>query len=264
MGMDVHSFLSLGSNRSISRDKPSSSQQSMLDLYLPIEKAEKFKSYDALAADTATWQGTLKATGIYEADFQRMSKAGDDYLPILRQALDQQAFTDPQAFLKTLSASELATLQNLHRLADPIQVDRLSQEGALNLLLPPGDARMDIDGDRLVSVGAARLIVFPPANAPKEVDDAWAEATAGADWEMRAHLELTMFLAAPGSSEIADAARGREGTSGIVAGFREAVARALEGQEISRRFQNDQQQAFSDRITKLLKAFDKALAARQV
>lgn len=237
------------------RAEASDTDQNLIQSYLPPDKAEKYTSYSALQDDTRAWQSSLRTRGLYEADLTRLDKAGNDYLPILQKAMDNGGFSDPKGFLKSLSSDELQKLQYAHGLADPINVDKLSEEGALNLLLPPNDAKMDIDGDGFVSVGDGRTFVFPPANAPKEVDEAWKQATAGLDDQARSMLEMTMHLASPppGDSETADP----------IASFRDIVKNALQGLEISRQFENEDQRALTDKLSEVLKTFDKTLTANQ-
>lgn len=133
---------------------------------------------------------------------------------------------------------------------------------ALNLLLPPNDSRMDTDGDGIVSVGVAKKIIFPPANAPKEVDDAWNEATTGVDVATRMHMEMSMHLARHGIST--DGFLNARGSAPPdIPSLRDLVARALEGMASNRRDQNADQQRFSDGVSKAMERFDKALAARE-
>jgi hypothetical protein len=94
---------------------------------------------------------------------------------ILKARQQASHLTDKQ-FLNTLSTQQMMDLIAYHGLAHPVQVHALSEEGAANLLTPP-EFQRDIDGDGLVEVGAAKLFVFPPPDAPKEVFEAWAELT---------------------------------------------------------------------------------------
>lgn len=98
------------------------------------------------------------------------------YAEILNRAYVGGGMTDPVRFLQTLTPSELAIVQRNHSLAEPIEPAGLSREGAYNLLLPEG-WRVDLDGNDLVEVGAARLIQFPPLDAPAAFTTAWLGAT---------------------------------------------------------------------------------------
>lgn len=102
----------------------------------------------------------------------------DDYQRILAEAYQKGGYASPQSYLKTLSAEQLATIQQVQHLADPIRVDQLSEEASLNLLIPP-DAQVDSNHDGLTAVGAAYTLRFPDSTTPANVRDAWEEATAG-------------------------------------------------------------------------------------
>ncbi|MFN7891944.1 MAG: hypothetical protein ACK5OC_16750, partial [Pirellula sp.] len=99
-----------------------------------------------------------------------------DYQQILVSAYEGGGYASPKSFLKKLSRQELATVQQVHHLADPIQTDSLSSEAALNLLLPP-DAQVDENRDGLTAVGAAYTIRFPDSNTPSNVRMAWEATT---------------------------------------------------------------------------------------
>ncbi len=100
-----------------------------------------------------------------------------DFQSILEDAYRVDAYIAPQAYVKSLDKDQLATLQAIHHLADPIKPDGLTEEGALNLLLPP-DAQIDLNGDGLTQSGKANLIRFPDSRTPPSVAAAWEEATA--------------------------------------------------------------------------------------
>ncbi|MFN7447493.1 MAG: hypothetical protein ACK56W_07630 [Pirellula sp.] len=99
-----------------------------------------------------------------------------DYQQILVNAYENGGYASPESFLKKLSSEELATIQQVHHLADPIRTDSLSSEAALNLLLPP-DAQVDENRDGLTAVGAAYTIRFPDSNTPTNVRMAWEATT---------------------------------------------------------------------------------------
>ncbi|TWU04002.1 hypothetical protein Pla100_09380 [Neorhodopirellula pilleata] len=74
---------------------------------------------------------------------------GTTYGDVLQKAYSEGAYAAPVPFLKGLSADELETIQNANWLADPIRVDSLTEEGALNLLIPAA-AQVDLNYDGLV------------------------------------------------------------------------------------------------------------------
>lgn len=99
-----------------------------------------------------------------------------DYQHILASAYDYGGYASPQSYLKKLSSEDLATIQQVHHLADPIRPDSLSSESALNLLLPP-DAQVDENRDGLTAVGAAYTLRFPDSHTPPKVRMAWEATT---------------------------------------------------------------------------------------
>jgi hypothetical protein len=63
--------------------------------------------------------------------------------------------------------NELTLLQKANSLADTINVQGLTEEGATNLLSQPDNSdKVDLNNYRLVEVGIAKLMIFPPVNAP--------------------------------------------------------------------------------------------------
>ena len=146
-----------------------------------------------------------------------------DYRDVVTQAYERGGYVTPVAFLQTLSTAELATIQQVQHLADPIQVNQLSEEAALNLLLPP-DTQVDSDGNGLTSVGAAQTIRFPDSRTPAKVRGAWEEATASLSESDRMIYVLQVAgIYSPNDSESAGKAN-----SNTVASFSEKASRWLE------------------------------------
>lgn len=100
-----------------------------------------------------------------------------DYKAILSRAYREGGYQAPLAFLQNLSPEELKTVQQVQHLADSIQPTGLSEEAALNLLIPPA-AQVDSNADGFTSVGRAQTVRFPDSRTPAKVRDAWEEATA--------------------------------------------------------------------------------------
>lgn len=100
-----------------------------------------------------------------------------DYKAILSRAYRESGYQAPLAFLQNLSPEELKTVQQVQHLADSIQPTGLSEEAALNLLIPPA-AQVDSNADGFTSVGRAQTVRFPDSRTPAKVRDAWEEATA--------------------------------------------------------------------------------------
>jgi hypothetical protein len=110
----------------------------------------------------------------------RENKSADDlrvdYKQILVSAYTNGGYASPESYIRKLSREDLATIQQVHHLADPIRPDSLSSESALNLLLPP-EAQVDENRDGLTAVGAAYTIRFPDSNTPPKVRMAWEATT---------------------------------------------------------------------------------------
>lgn len=141
-----------------------------------------------------------------------------------------------KSFLASLSAADLALLQQAKGLAGAINVSALSEEGAANLLLDRA-AHVDLNNDGLVEVGAAKIIAFPPVNAPQAAKDAWDAATAGMSerdrMSLSGHIALPLTFGAtlPGhvgeGPQLGDMARADFDWSNL-------IARLLDGIEASR------------------------------
>jgi hypothetical protein len=136
------------------------------------------------------WFGTRPERYASKASPEQLQRG---FGAIVGKAIAEEGYVDPKGFLAKLSREELATLQSVHNLAEPIQVDSLTEEGALNLLLPP-PAQVDLNADGLTQSGAAMGIRFPNSNTPPEVVDAWETATAGMSWAERGMFELKMMM----------------------------------------------------------------------
>lgn len=124
---------------------------------------------------------------------QTPTNLGESFGHILGKAYEQGGYVAPHTFLSSLSGTELTTVQRAHLLADPIQVDSLSEEGALNLLLPPA-AQVDLNRDGLTQSGTAYSLKFPDSSTPPAVVQAWEQATDGMPEGERMTYELKMKL----------------------------------------------------------------------
>lgn len=153
-------------------------------------------SASALKTAFQTWLTT--ASNRLGPEYQeRLERHAPAFEQIMHKAESEGGYADPLAFIQKLSGQELNVLQNIHSLAQPIHPGSLTQEGALNLLLPKSQHK-DIDKDGYVTVGAAKLWVFPHPDAPPEVQQAWQAALANQE-----ESELVLqgyFLPPPGQS----------------------------------------------------------------
>jgi len=117
----------------------------------------------------------LKVRGLSDLQVNNFS----DLLDKAHMQQQQQNISAKQA-LSNMSYDELKLLQKATSLANAIEVDSLSKEAAMNLLAQPDHSDMvDINNDGLVEVGASKLMIFPPVNAPAKVQVAWDKATEG-------------------------------------------------------------------------------------
>ncbi len=132
----------------------------------------------------------------------------DAFVGVLEKARDVGGEDNPIGFLETLSPLELRALQKHHGLGDPIDPSKLDFEGAVNLLRLPDEAR-DINRDGLIGRGIGHSVQFPPPDAPREVIDAWNEATKGLDWHAKATMDFSMWLRAGGQNVILNESSGK-------------------------------------------------------
>lgn len=156
----------------------------------PVE-GEPLTSED-VQASWASWFEAERSGGRYESA-KRPEELKQGYGEVLARAHAEGGYVRPKEFLKELSSDELAVVQHVHSLAEPINVDSLTEEGALNLLLP-GAAQVDLNGDGYTRTGLAYGMRFPSSNTPAGVVEAWEEATAGMGLGERMMYELRMMM----------------------------------------------------------------------
>jgi len=140
------------------------------------DELEGTETYSPLVAEQwHDWFDSVKNTRY--STTENRAEVASDFQHILTTAYESGAYTAPQAYLQSLNKEELETIQSIHHLASPIQPAGLTEEGAINLLLPPA-AQIDLNNDGLTQSGKAFGIRFPDSQTPKAVVDAWNEATA--------------------------------------------------------------------------------------
>lgn len=83
--------------------------------------------------------------------------------------------SNAKSFLESLSQSELRTLQKYSGLADSINIDSLSAEGAYNLLMHDNE-QYDFDGNGTAEVGIGKHFLPIPKNMPADVQEAYISA----------------------------------------------------------------------------------------
>ena len=148
---------------------------------------EAFRSrFDAWQAEGRSEKGARtgevdKVLGATHTELQnrRDVKESDRerYAEILDEAYSGGGMNEPVAFLRSLSKGDLEIVRRTHSLADAIDPDGLTREGAYNLLLPEG-YKVDFNRDVVSEVGIGKTCIFPPLDAPESFKTAWLSATA--------------------------------------------------------------------------------------
>ena len=125
-----------------------------------------YASYLASMQNYQTTQGRKE----YQAPFANGFEA------IYNKAKEQEiSFSNAKEFLRTLSQSELQTLQKYSGLAATVDVNTLSSEGAYNLILHDNE-QYDFNGDGVAEVGIGKHILPVPTTMPADVRDAYISA----------------------------------------------------------------------------------------
>lgn len=159
------------------------------------KSAAKAEEFSKLQDSFYEWRGGLDTTHPLNLPrFDDVTAASESFLNIVEKAVGEDGYSDPVGFLNGLSGSELETLRVMHSLADPIVPEGLSEEGAVNLILPFNESR-DVDNDGFVETGKAVMWSFPPKNAPQSVHDAWGKTTEGMSFGDKMMAEA-MFMPA--------------------------------------------------------------------
>lgn len=139
---------------------------------------------------TQLWQQWVSTKGAPRYQEVRNSQQHtENFGQVLIRAKNEKAYVAPNAFLSELSKEELQSVQKVHGLAEAIEPDSLTYEGALNLLLPPS-AQVDYDHNGLTESGAAQTLRFPDSQTSTKVVNAWDQATA----ELPEHEKMLRVL----------------------------------------------------------------------
>lgn len=180
---------------------------------------------ESLTSAFRTWKDSRQSVGASNDYLERIHDQADAFETLMHKASVEGGYVDPIAFIQGLSIQEHQTLQHIHSLAEPLSPGRLSQEGALNLLLPPNQ-RKDIDKNGFVMVGEAKTWVFPPVDAPAAVKAAWDQVVAESG-----KTELTLqgsFLPSPFEENA------YIGTQ--VSSYLDLIAQRLEGAKLAQQY----------------------------
>ncbi len=113
---------------------------------------------------------------------------------------EKVSISNAKEFLDSLSKEELSTLQHYTLLADDINVDSLSDEGAYNLLLHHYE-KYDFDNDGLISNGISTGMGFIPINMPNSEKELLVESLNELDDKDR-FLSMAMLFPLPMLKEV--------------------------------------------------------------
>lgn len=131
-----------------------------------METNTAYQSYLSAMQNYRTPQGRKD----YQAPFANQFEA------IYDKAKEQDIkLSNAKDFLNNLSQNELKTLQKYSGLADSIDVNSLSAEGAYNLLMHDNE-QYDFNGDGTAEVGIGKHMLPVPTNMPADVRDAFISA----------------------------------------------------------------------------------------
>ncbi len=99
----------------------------------------------------------------------------NDFEDIYNSAKEEKInLSNAKEFLNSLSKEQLSTVQNYSRLADEINVGKLTNEGAYNLLLHHYE-KYDFNNDGIVMDGTARTTTIIPTNMPESEKKAYVQ-----------------------------------------------------------------------------------------
>lgn len=121
----------------------------------------------------------------------------DDFEKIYEKAAKADVKVDnAKDFLKSLSGDELKTLQKYDSLADPIDINSMSSEGAYNLLMHDYE-KYDFNNDGMIQDGAANTSGLIPSNADESTKRALVKTLNSMSDEDRMNV-TGLFLMLPG------------------------------------------------------------------
>ena len=131
---------------------------------------------------------------------------GGYWEPMLKNKSDDSGFANilqaeqaknmtAKEYLTTLKPDELTVLQRASHLAEPIDISKLSEEGARNLLAEGDKTKyVDLNNDGITEIGAGKSFIFPPPNAPQAVKVAWEKATANMTFQEKMLAEAPFLV----------------------------------------------------------------------
>lgn len=118
----------------------------------------------------------VKDLHLYNTLNKRQRENEKQFEEIYERAKDVDVKLDTaKDFLNDLSRSELRTLQRFEGLADPIDIDVLSDEGAYNLLVHRYE-KYDWNDNGTTEIGEARVLMSIPKHMDDEAKKTWVKA----------------------------------------------------------------------------------------
>lgn len=121
-----------------------------------------------------------------------------DFEAIYQEAQQKDVkLSNAKEFLNTLSKDQLSTLQHYTGLADSINVDQLSNEGAYNLLMHDYE-KYDFNGDGMVQNGIGNMGSVIPTNMSNSMKQSYVDALNSLDESQRLDaIGLSLLSAGP-------------------------------------------------------------------
>jgi hypothetical protein len=117
----------------------------------------------------------------------------EDFEVIYKQAKDQSIdISSAKEFLESLSSKELTTLQNYTGLADEINIDKLSNEGAYNLLVHHYE-KYDFNNDGIIEDGIAKTRGMIPQSLDNDSKKAMVETFNSMSFKDRMMASIITF-----------------------------------------------------------------------
>ncbi len=130
-----------------------------------------YNSINAITFDSRA-EGIMKSRNI-------SIKEQVEFSDILNNFNKENNPSNAKQFLNSLSEDQLELVEKVSGFNDSIDISKISNEGAYNMLLCPGQSYCDLNGDGVEDVGDSNFVTFPPGNAPEAVKNVWNTVTAG-------------------------------------------------------------------------------------
>lgn len=131
-----------------------------------METSASYQSYISSMQNYQTTQGRKNYQEPFANKFEEIYNQAQSADINLKNAKD---------FLQNLSSAELHTLQKYSGLAEAIDIDAISAEGAYNLLMHDNE-QYDFNNDGIAEVGISKHMLPIPTTMPVDVRDAYIKA----------------------------------------------------------------------------------------